>query len=552
VTAKNIRFSFDARERMLRGIDILAGAVRVTLGPRGRNVAIDRSFGAKITKDGVSVANEIELGDKFENMGVQLVRQVANKASYQAGDGTTTAVVLAHAIATNGARAVASGMNPMDVKRGIDRAVAAVLAELRRNARKVTSNIEIAHIATISANGDTEVGRQIAEAMAKVGNDGVITVEEGTSLKTELQILKGIQFDRSYISPHFITNRVKRQVEMEDAFVFISEKKLSSLNEFLPLLEKVSQANKPLLIIADDVEGEVMAALVVNKLRGALKVAAVKAPAYADLRKQILQDIAVLTGGTVFSDDLGIKLENASIDILGRSKKVTVDKQNTTIVGGAGKRKEIDARMAHIKARLAAMAAAHASDADYDREKLEERLAKLSEGVAVLRIGGATEIEVREKKDRFRNAMHATRAAVAEGILPGGGVALLRASKAAGNVAFDNDDQKAGIRAVRDAISWPARQIATNAGLDASVVVAKVLNKDSYTYGFDAQSGEFGDLIARGVIDPVKVVRTSLQGAASVAGLLITMEVMVAEVPGPPPPELPGHHDHDENLDIDW
>ncbi len=547
MATKEIKFSFEARDRMLRGIDLLASAVRVTLGPRGRNVAIDRSFGAKITKDGVSVAMEIELGDKFENMGVQMVREVATRASYQAGDGTTTAVVLAHAIVTNGAKAVAAGMNPMDLKRGIDRAVEAVLAELKKNARKVTSNVEIAQIATISANGDTEIGRHIAEAMQKVGNNGVITIEEGTSLETELEVVEGIQFDRSYISPHFITNRMKRLVEMEDAYILLSEKKLSSLNEILPLLEKVAQAAKPLLVIADDVEGEVMAALVVNKLRGSLKVAAVKAPAYGDLRRAILQDIALLTGGTVISEDLGLKLENLPLDILGRTKKVTIDKRNTTIVGGAGKRADIDARIAEIKTRL------EATTSDYDREKLQERLAKLSNGIAVLRIGGATEIEVREKKDRIRNAMHATRAAVEEGILPGGGVALLRASKVVGTLKTDNDDQKAGIDIVRSAITWPARQIATNAGLDASVVVAKILEKDNYTYGFDAQSGKFGDLISSGVIDPAKVVRTALQGAASVAGLLITTEVMVAEVPGPPPPELPGHdHDHDHHHDMDF
>ena len=552
MAAKEIRFSLDARDRMLRGIDLLASTVRVTLGPKGRNVAIDRSFGPKITKDGVSVAKEIELGNKFENMGVQMVREVAAKTSYQAGDGTTTAVVLAHAIVSNGAKATAAGMNPMDLKRGIDRAVAAVIADLKKKARKVTSNVEIAQIATISANGDTEIGRQIAEAMQKVGNDGVITIEEGTSLDTQIEIVQGIQFDRSYISPHFITNRMKQLVEMEDAYVFLSEKKLSSLNEILPLLEKVSQTQKPLLIVADDIEGEVMAALVVNKLRGTLKVAAVKSPAYGDVRKQILRDIAALTGGTVFSDDLGLKLENLTLDVLGRTRKVTIDKQNTTIVGGGGKRANIDARIAEIRARLEAMASAHASDADYDRDKLRERLAKLSGGIAVLRVGGATEVEVREKKDRIRNAMNATRAAVAEGILPGGGVALLRASKAAANIPTENDDQMRGVEIVRNAITWPARQIATNAGLDASVVVAKILERNDHAYGFDAQSGEFGDLIAKGIIDPAKVVRSALQGAASVAGLLIMTEAMVAEVPGPPPPELPGHHDHEDHLDMEF
>jgi len=539
MTAKELKFSFEARDKMLRGIDLLANAVRVTLGPRGRNVAIDRSFGPRITKDGVSVANEIELGDKFENMGVQMVRQAAIKTSYLAGDGTTTSIVLAHGIVRNGARTVAAGMNPMDLKRGIDRAVEAIVAELKKNARKVASNVEIAQIGTISANGDPEIGRTIADAMNKVGNDGVITVEEGTSRQTEVEVVEGIQFDRSYISPHFITDRHKRVVEMEDAYILISEKKLSSLDQLLPLLEKVVQTGKPLLIVADEVEGEVMAALVVNKLRGSLKVAAVKAPAYGELRRAILQDIAVLTGGTVISEDLGLKLENLSLDILGRTKKVTIDKQNTTIVGGAGKRADIDARIAEIKARL------EATTSDYDREKLQERLARLTGGVAVIRVGGATESEVREKKDRIRNAMHATRAAVEEGILPGGGVALLRASRALARLNSDNDDQKAGIEIVRKAIAWPARQIAINAGLDGSVVVAKILEKEDNAYGYDAQAGEYGNLLSKGIIDPAKVVRAALQSAASVAGLLITTEVMVAEVPGPPPPELPGH-DHDE------
>jgi chaperonin GroEL len=546
MTAKELKFSFDARDRLLHGIDVLASAVRVTLGPRGRNVAIDRSFGAKITKDGVSVAQEIELGDKFENMGVQLVQQVANKTSYRTGDGTTTAVVLAHAIARNGAKAVAAGMNPMDLKRGIDRAVEAVVGELKKAAKSVTSNAEIAQIGTISANGDTEIGGYIAEAMQKVGNTGVVTIEEGTSLKTELDVVTGIQFDRSYISPHFVTNRNKGLVEMEDAYILLSEKKLSSLNELLPLLEKVVQAGKPLLIIADDVEGEVMAALVVNKLRGSLKVAAVKGPAYGELRKAILQDIAVMTGGTVNSDDLGLKLDTASLDLLGRARKVVIDKQNTTIAEGAGTRAAIEARIAAIKLQLERAAS------DYDREKLQERLASLTGGIAVIRVGGATEIEIREKKDRIQNAMHATRAAIEEGILPGGGVALLRASKLARNLKTENDDQKAGIAIVREAITWPARQIATNAGADGSVVVAKILDANDNGFGFDAQTGEFGDLIARGIIDPAKVVRSALQGAASIAGLLITTEAMVAEVPGPPPPELPGHHDHEDHLDMEF
>ena len=546
MTAKELSFSFEARDKMLRGIDLLANAVRVTLGPRGRNVAIDRSFGPRITKDGVSVANEIELGDKFENMGVQMVRQAAIKTSYLAGDGTTTSVVLAHGIARNGARTVAAGMNPMDVKRGIDHAVEAIVAELKKNARKVASNVEIAQIGTIAANGDPEIGRTIADAMSKVGNDGVITVEDGTSRQTEVEVVEGIQFDRSYTSPHFITDRYKRVVEMEDAYILISEKKLSSLVQLLPLLEKVVQTGKPLLIIADEVVGEVMAAIVVNKLRGSLKVAAVQAPAYGDLRKAILQDIALLTGGTVISEDLGLNLETVSLDMLGRTRRATIDKENTTIVGGAAKKPAIQARVVEIKAQI------EQATSDYDREKLQERLARLTGGVAVIRVGGSTESEVREKKDRIRNAMNATRAAVEEGILPGGGVALLRASRALGRLNNDNDDQKAGIEIVRKAITWPAQQIAINAGLDGSVVVAKILEKDDSAYGYDAQAGEYGNLLSKGIIDPAKVVRAALQSAASVAGLLITTEAMVAEVPGPPPPELPGHdHDHHENMDFD-
>jgi chaperonin GroEL len=546
MTAKELKFSFDARDKMLRGIDLLANAVRVTLGPRGRNVAIDRSFGPRITKDGVSVANEIALGDKFENMGVQMVRQAAIKTSYLAGDGTTTSIVLAHGIVRNGARTVAAGMNPMDLKRGIDRAVEAIVAELKKNARKVASNVEIEQIGTISANGDPEIGRTIADAMNKVGNDGVITVEDGTSRQTEVEVVEGIQFDRSYISPHFITDRYKRVVEMEDAYILISEKKLSSLDQLLPLLEKVVQTGKPLLIIADEVEGEVMAALVVNKLRGSLKVAAVKAPAYGDLRKAILQDIALLTGGTVISEDLGLNLGTVSLDMLGRTRKATIDKENTTIVGGAAKKPAIKARVVEIKTRI------EEATSDYDREKLQERLARLTGGVAVIRVGGATESEVREKKDRIRNAMHATRAAIEEGILPGGGVALLRASRALARLHNENDDQKAGIEIVRKAIAWPARQIAINAGLDGSVVVAKILEKEDNAFGYDAQAGEYGNLLSKGIIDPAKVVRAALQSAASVAGLLITTEAMVAEVPGPPPPELPGHdHDHHHDMDFD-
>jgi chaperonin GroEL len=548
MAAKEIKFSFEARDRMLRGIDTLANAVRVTLGPRGRNVAIDRSFGTpRVSKDGVTVAKEIELDNRFENMGAQMVREIASKTSYQAGDGTTTAIVLAHAIVWEGAKAVAAGMNPMDLKRGIDLAVEAVVAELKKNARKVISNVEIAQVGTISANGDTEIGRHLAEAMKRVGSDGVITVEDGTSLETELEVVEGMQFDRGYISPYFITNRDKMRVEMQDAYILISEKKLSSLNEILPLLEKVVQAAKPLLIIAEDVEREVMAALVVNKLRGSLKVAAVKAPAYGDRRKAMLQDMALLTGGTVISEDLGLKLENVSLDALGCTKKVMIDKGNTTIIGGAGKKAGIDARIAEIKLQLSE------TTSDYDREKLQERLARLAGGVAVIRVGGATEVEVREKKDRIDDAMNATRAAVEEGILPGGGVALLRAGKALKKLEGGNADQNAGIAIVRKAITWPARQIANNAGVDGSVIIAKILENDNKAYGYDAQTGEYGDLVSKGIIDPAKVVRTTLQGAASVAGLLIMTEAMVAELPGPPPPTLPGHdHDHDHLHDMDF
>ncbi len=547
MAAKEIKFSFEARDRMLRGIDTLANAVRVTLGPKGRNVAIDRSFAApRVTKDGVTVAKEIELDDKFENMGAQMVREIASTTSYQAGDGTSTAIVLAQAIAREGAKAVAAGMNPMDLKRGIDLAVEFVVAELKTNARKITSDVEIAQVGTISANGDTEIGRYLADAMKKVGNDGVITVEDGKSLKTELEVVEGMQFDRGYISPYFITNRDKMRVEMQDAYILISEKKLSSLNEILPLLEKVVQATKPLLIIAEDVEGEVMAALVINKLRGSLQVAAVKAPAYGDRGKAMLQDIALMTGGTVISEELGLKLENVSLEMLGRTKNVMIDKKSTTIVGGAGKRADIEARIAEIKIQLAE------TTSDYDREQFQERLARLAGGVAVIRVGGATEVEVREKKDRVDDAMNATRAAIEEGILPGGGVALLRASKTLGKLKSDNNDQQAGIEIVRKAITWPARRIAANAGVDASLVMAKILENDNKAYGYDAQSGEYGDLVSKGIIDPAKVVRTALQGAASVAGLLITTEAMVAEVPGPPPPSLPGHdHDHDHR-DMDF
>ena len=526
MAAKEVKFSVDARDRMLRGIDTLTHAVRVTLGPKGRNVLLDKSFGApRITKDGVTVAKEIELEDKFENMGAQLVREVASRTSDEAGDGTTTATVLAHAIVREGAKAVAAGMNPMDLKRGVDLAVEAIVADLQKNSKNVTSNEEIAQVGTISANGDAEIGRFIADAMKKVGNEGVITVEEAKSLETELEVVEGMQFDRGYISPYFITNAEKMRVEMEDPYVLIYEKKLSGLQELLPLLEAVVQAGKPLVIIAEDIEGEALATLVVNKLRGGLKVAAVKAPGFGDRRKAMLEDIATLTAGTLVSADLGIKLENVTINMLGRAKKVMIDKENTTVVSGAGKKADIQARISQIKAQI------EETTSDYDREKLQERLAKLAGGVAVLRVGGATEIEVKERKDRVDDAMHATRAAVEEGILPGGGVALLRAGEALKKLRTHNDDQKTGVEIVRKAISWPARQIAINAGEDGSIVVGKILEKDTYAYGYDAQSGEYGNLISKGIIDPTKVVRAALQGAASVAGLLITTEAMVAEVP---------------------
>ena len=529
------KFSVDARDRMLRGVDILTNAVRVTLGPKGRNVVLDKSFGApRITKDGVTVAKEIELEDKFENMGAQMVREVASKTSDQAGDGTTTATVLAHAIVREGAKAVAAGMNPMDLKRGVDLAVETIVADLQKNSKNVTSNEEIAQVGTISANGDAEIGRFIADAMKKVGNEGVITVEEAKSLETELEVVEGMQFDRGYISPYFVTNADKMRVEMEDPYILIYDKKLSGLQELLPLLEAVVQASKPLLIIAEDIEGEALATLVVNKLRGGLKVAAVKAPGFGDRRKAMLEDIAILTGGTMVSADLGIKLENVTVNILGRAKKVMIDKENTTIVGGAGKKADIQARITQIKAQI------EETTSDYDREKLQERLAKLAGGVAVIRVGGATEIEVKERKDRVDDAMHATRAAVEEGILPGGGVALLRAGEALKKVRTHNDDQKTGVEIVRKAISWPARQIAINAGEDGSIVVGKILEKDTYAYGYDAQTGEYGNLVSKGIIDPTKVVRAALQGAASVAGLLITTEAMVAEVPKKQSPAMPG------------
>ena len=536
MAAKDVKFSVEAREKMLRGVDILANAVRVTLGPKGRNVVLEKSYGApRITKDGVTVAKEIELEDRFENMGAQMVREVASKTSDVAGDGTTTATVLAASIVREGTKAVAAGMNPMDLKRGVDLAVQAVIDDLRKNSKKVTSNEEIAQVATISANGDIEIGRFLADAMKKVGNEGVITVEEAKSLETELDVVEGMQFDRGYISPYFITNADKMRVEMEDPYILVYEKKLSALNELLPLLEAVVQTGKPLLLIAEDVEGEALATLVVNKLRGGLKVAAVKAPGFGDRRKAMLQDIAILTAGQAISEDLGIKLENVTLAMLGRAKKVTIDKENTTIVGGAGKKADIEARISQIKAQI------EETTSDYDREKLQERLAKLAGGVAVIRVGGATEVEVKERKDRVDDAMHATRAAVEEGILPGGGVALLRAIEALKKVRTHNDDQKHGVEIVRKALSWPARQIAINSGEDGSVVVGKILEKDQYAYGFDAQTGDYGNLVSKGIIDPTKVVRTALQDAASVAGLLITTEAMVADLPKKrEAPSMPG------------
>jgi len=526
MTAKDIRFSVDARDRMLRGIDILANAVKVTLGPKGRNVLLDKSFGApRMTKDGVTVAKEIELEDKFENMGAQMVREVASKTSDVAGDGTTTATVLAAAMVREGSKAVAAGMNPMDLKRGVDLAVEAIVEDLNKNSKKVTSNEEIAQIGTISANGDREIGDFLAKAMQKVGNEGVITVEEAKSLETELDVVEGMQFDRGYISPYFITNADKMRVEMDDAYLLIHEKKLSSLQELLPLLEAVVQTTKPLVIIAEDVEGEVLATLVVNKLRGGLKVAAVKAPGFGDRRKAMLEDIAILTGAQAISEDLGIKLDKVTLNMLGRAKKVMIEKENTTIVNGAGKKADIEARIAQIKVQI------EETTSDYDKEKLQERLAKLAGGVAVIRVGGATEIEVKERKDRVDDAMHATRAAVEEGILPGGGVALLRAVEVLKRVKTENEDQKHGVDIVRKALSYPARQIAINAGEDGSVVVGKILEKDQYNFGYDAQSGDYVNMMSKGIIDPTKVVRCALQDAASVAGLLITTEAMVAERP---------------------
>ena len=526
MSAKEVKFGQDARDKMLRGVDILANAVKVTLGPKGRNVVLERSFGApRVTKDGVTVAKEIELEDKFENMGAQMVREVASKTSDVAGDGTTTATILAQAIVKEGAKSVAAGANPMDLKRGIDLAVNAIVKELKTKSRKVTSNDEIAQVGTISANGDVEIGAKIAEAMKKVGNEGVITVEESKGLETELDVVEGMQFDRGYLSPYFITNADKMVAELEDPHILVHEKKLSSLQGLLPLLESVVQAGKPLLIIAEDVEGEALATLVVNKLRGGLKVAAVKAPGFGDRRKAMLQDVAVLTGGQVISEDLGIKLENVTLDMLGRAKKVVITKDDTTIIDGAGKKADIEARVAQMRQQI------EDTTSDYDREKLQERLAKLAGGVAVIKVGGSTEIEVKEKKDRVDDALNATRAAVEEGIVPGGGVALLRALKVLDALKPANEDQKIGLNIIRRALQAPARQIAENAGEDGAVIAGKILDSKEYAYGYNAATGEYGDLVKQGVIDPAKVVRTALQDAASVAGLLITTEAMVAEKP---------------------
>src|ERR1041385_5086354 len=526
MSAKEVKFSGDARDRMLRGVEILANAVRVTLGPKGRNVVLDKSFGApRITKDGVTVAKEIELEDKFENMGAQMVREVAQKTNDLAGDGTTTATVLAQAIVREGAKSVAAGMNPMDLKRGIDIAVAAVIKDIEKRAKKVGSSAEVAQVGTISANGDKHIGKMIADAMQKVGNEGVITVEEAKSLDTEVEIVEGMQFDRGYISPYFITNAEKMIAELEDAYILLHEKKLSGLQALLPLLEAVVQTGKPLLIISEDVEGEAIATLVVNKLRGGLKVAAVKAPGFGDRRKAMLEDIAILTGGQMISEDLGIKLENVTLQMLGRAKKVVIEKEKTTIVDGAGKKKDIEARVAQIKAQI------EETTSDYDREKLQERLAKLAGGVAVIKVGGATEIEGKEKKDRVEDALNATRAAVEEGIVPGGGVALLRAKKAIGKIHNENSDVQAGINIVLKAVEAPLRQIAENSGVEGSIVVGKILENKSETFGFDAQTEEYVDMFERGIVDPAKVVRAALQDGASVAGLLVTTEAMVAEVP---------------------
>jgi len=528
MAAKDVKFGMDARQRMLRGIDILADAVRVTLGPKGRNVVLDKAFGApRITKDGVTVAKEIELSDKFENMGAQMVREVASKTNDLAGDGTTTATVLAQAIVKEGAKAVAAGYNPMDLKRGIDLAVQTVVSDLKSRSRDVSSNDEIQQVGTISANGDRQVGEMLAEAMEKVGNEGVITVEEAKSLDTEVEIVEGMQFDRGYLSPYFITNAEKMQVELEDPFILLHEKKLSNLQAMLPILEKVVQSGRPLLIIAEDVEGEALATLVVNKLRGGLKVAAVKAPGFGDRRKAMLEDIAILTNGQVISEDLGIKLENVTMDMLGEAKRVTINKDDTTIVHGTGDKSEIEGRCAQIRRQI------EETSSDYDREKLQERLAKLAGGVAVIRVGGATEVEVKERKDRVEDALNATRAAVEEGVVPGGGTALLYAIRALEGMTTDNDDQRVGVDIVRRALQAPVRQIAENSGVDGAVVAGKLLESTDTNFGFDAQTEQYCDLVKAGIIDPTKVVRTALQDAASVAALLITTEAMVAEKPEP-------------------
>ncbi len=543
MAAKDVRFSADARERLIRGVDLLANAVKVTLGPKGRNVVIEKSFGSpRITKDGVTVAKEIELADKFENMGAQMVREVASKTNDLAGDGTTTATVLAQAIVREGAKAVAAGMNPMDLKRGIDKAVNAIVEELKKRTKKITTPSETAQVGTISANGEAEIGKMISEAMQKVGNEGVITVEEAKGIQTELDVVEGMQFDRGYVSPYFITNAEKMVAELDSPYILIHEKKLSSLQPLLPLLEAVVQSGRPLLIVAEDVEGEALATLVVNKLRGGLKVAAVKAPGFGDRRKAMLEDIAILTGGQVISEDLGIKLENVTLNMLGRAKKVLIEKENTTIVEGAGEKSDITGRCNQIRAQI------EETTSDYDREKLQERLAKLAGGVAVIRVGGSTEVEVKERKDRVDDALHATRAAVEEGIVPGGGVALARASLILSKLTADNADQKFGIEIVRKAVQSPLRQIAENAGEDGAVVAGKVLEHKDYNFGFDAQSGEYKDLVGAGIIDPTKVVRTALQDAASVAGLLITTEAMIAEKPekkAPPAPPGGGMGDMD-------
>jgi chaperonin GroEL len=537
MAAKDVRFGGDARQRMLRGVDILADAVKVTLGPKGRNVVLDKSFGApRITKDGVTVAKEIELKDKFENMGAQMVREVASKTSDVAGDGTTTATVLAQAIVREGAKAVAAGMNPMDLKRGIDRAVNAVVDELKKRTKRITTPAETAQVGAIAANGETEIGKMISEAMQKVGNEGVITVEEAKGIQTELEVVEGMQFDRGYVSPYFVTNAEKMVAELADPYILIHEKKLSTLQPMLPLLESIVQSGKPLLIVAEDVEGEALATLVVNKLRGGLKVAAVKAPGFGDRRKAMLEDIGILTGGQVISEDLGIKLENVTLNMLGKAKRVLIEKENTTIVEGAGKKQDIIGRCNQIRAQI------EETTSDYDREKLQERLAKLAGGVAVIRVGGASEVEVKERKDRVDDALHATRAAVEEGVVAGGGVPLARASLILSKLRADNDDQRFGIEIVRKAVQTPLRQIAENAGEDGAVISGKILDRDEYNWGFDAQTGEFKDLVKAGIVDPTKVVRTALQDAASVAGLLVTTEAMVAEKPEKKDAAMPADH----------